>query len=70
MDQRILNFLSTIDPEFTEVDIELNKRLAELYTKGLIDASWNDGDPLFSINDRGRTELLSSIAVSMTPADA
>jgi hypothetical protein len=70
MDQRILNFLSTIDPEFTEVDIELNKRLAELYTKGLIDAIWNDGDPLFSINDRGRTELLSSIAVSITPADA
>lgn len=70
MDQRILDFLSVTNSDFTEEYNELNKRLAELYRQGLIDASWNNGDPLFSINDKGRTELLSAIAVSMTPADA
>jgi len=70
MDQRILEFLSTVNPEFTEEDIKINKALSELYIRGLIDASWNNGDPLFSANDKGRSEFLSSIAQSMIPADS
>jgi len=57
MDPRVLTYLADVN-KLTEAEIQISEQLLKMYITGLVEADWNNGNPLFSLSISGREEFL------------
>ena len=63
MDPRVLMFLSNTKG-MTPYEVEMNNALISLYMGGLVEAKWENGEPLFSLGVS--KEWATAIAIART----
>lgn len=61
MDPRVLTFLANVNG-LTEEEIRVNDCLIRMYISGVVEAHWQNGEPLFSLSVTGREESMIAYA--------